>query len=108
MVSIVSPSICHEVMGLDPMILVFDLFFSQPHFRYCEKEAQRLELLVHDHAVGAGSLHSFSEATAVATIYLDWARRNAYIYAGGERGHSSATHQSERQALTESLLCSQL
>ena len=61
MVSIVSPSICREVMGPDAMILVFDLFFSQPHFRYCEKEAQRLELLVHGHAVGAGSLHSLSE-----------------------------------------------
>ena len=32
MVSIVSPSICHEVMGLDPMILVFDLFFFSASF----------------------------------------------------------------------------
>ena len=28
-VSIVSPSICHEVMGLDAMILVFGMFLNQ-------------------------------------------------------------------------------
>ena len=76
------------------MILVFDLFFfSQPHFRYCEKEAQRLEQLVHDQAVGAGSLHSFSEVLLLLPqSTLTGPER---MLTGGERGHSSATHQSE-------------
>ena len=33
-VSIVSPSICHEVMGLDPMILVFSMLSG--HLSTCE------------------------------------------------------------------------
>ena len=31
-VSIVSPSICHEVMGLDAMILVFEMLSFKPTF----------------------------------------------------------------------------
>ena len=31
-VSIVSPSICHEVMGLDAMILVFSMFSGHLHY----------------------------------------------------------------------------
>ena len=81
-------------------------FFSQPHFRYCEKEAQRLEQLVHDQAVGAGSLHSFSEVLLL--LPQSTLTGPEGMLTGGERGHSSATHQSERLALTESLLCLQL
>ena len=33
-VSIVSPSICHEVMGLDAMILVFWMLISKPTFSF--------------------------------------------------------------------------
>ena len=34
-VSIVSPSICHEVMGLDAMILVFLMLSYKPTFSFC-------------------------------------------------------------------------
>ena len=66
-VSVVSPSICHEVMGPDAMILVFCMFSLKPAF---------LTLLFNPHQE---TLYSFSPLSAIRMVSPAYLRLSIFL-----------------------------
>ena len=79
-VSIVSPTLCHEVMGLDPMILVFWMILSfwmiQNNTKWNKPGIKRQILWNHLYAVPKGVKFTERERRVVT---WDWQRVNGEI-----------------------------